>query len=336
MAGEEVVPGGIVVVAGAVMTGVVVTTVVGDSVVVDEVDDATEVEAESPSSEHDTASRATDTRPAATIFMAPACAHPPHRATDQCHGASPRGTLRAMTTPIAVVTGANRGLGLHFVDQLQQRGHRVVAGVRRPSDAHALHALDPLAVLPLDTGDADSIRSFGDAVRAHTDHLDLLVNNAGIMSASAAPVDLRPADDAPANGPLPFLEQDAMLTMFRVNSIGPVLVTQALDHLLGRGSVVVNLSSRLGSIGSGANDDYGYGMSKAALNMATTLLARELGGRGVVTVSVTPGWVRTDMGGSAAMLDAPESTGSIVDVVGRLTSGDNGTFIDHTGRPVAW
>jgi NAD(P)-dependent dehydrogenase (short-subunit alcohol dehydrogenase family) len=247
-----------------------------------------------------------------------------------------RGTLRDMTTRIAVVTGANRGLGLHFVDQLQRRGHSVIAGVRRPAEADALHALAPLAVLPLDTGDAESIRAFGDAVRRHAERVDVLVNNAGIMSASAAPVDLRPADDAPANGPLPFLEAEAMLTMFRVNSIGPVLVAQALDHLLGAGSVVVNLSSRLGSIALGDTDDYGYGMSKAALNMATTLLARELGGRGVVTVSISPGWVRTDMGGSGAMLEAPDSTGSIANVIGRLGSADNGTFIDHTGRPIAW
>jgi NAD(P)-dependent dehydrogenase (short-subunit alcohol dehydrogenase family) len=241
-----------------------------------------------------------------------------------------------MTSRTAVVTGANRGLGLHFVDQLQRRGYRVIAGARRPGEADALRALQPLDVLPLDTGDPTSIRVFGDAVRAHTERVDLLVNNAGIMSASAAPVDERPADDAPANGPLPFLDAEAMLTMFRVNSIGPVLVAQALDHLLGQGSVVVNLSSRLGSIGIGRTDDYGYGMSKAALNMATTLLARELGRRGVITVSVTPGWVRTDMGGSAASLDAAESTGSMADVVGRLTAADNGTFIDHAGRPVAW
>jgi hypothetical protein len=53
-------------------------------------------------------------------------------------------------------------------------------------------------------------------------------------------------------------------------------------------------------------------------------------------VSISPGWVRTDMGGSDAMLEAPDSTGSIVDVIGRLGSADNGTFIDHTGHPIAW
>jgi len=235
----------------------------------------------------------------------------------------------------AVVTGANRGLGLAFVDQLQRRGWRVVAGVRDPARAGELRALSPAAVVEVDTGDAASIAAFGATVVSEGP-VGLLVNNAGLMSASARPVDERPDDGAAANGALAELRADALAALLRVNSIGPVLVAQALAPALTAGSTIVNVSSRLGSIGLGRAGGYGYAMSKAALNMATVVLARELGPRGVVTVSVSPGWVRTDMGGASAALSPDASTGAIADLVERLGPSDNGTFVDHLGEPVPW
>jgi NAD(P)-dependent dehydrogenase (short-subunit alcohol dehydrogenase family) len=236
----------------------------------------------------------------------------------------------------ALVTGANRGLGLHFVDQLQRRGWQVIAACRRPDGADELRSLHPLAIVSCDTGDPVSIAALADSVAPITERLGLLVNNAGIMSPSAAPVDELPTDDAAANGPLTALEPEALATMFRINSIGPVLVVQALRPLLGDGAAIVNLSSRLGSIGHGSNTDYGYGMSKAALNMATAVLGRELGPAGIITVAVSPGWVRTDMGGAAASLTPEQSTGSIAALVDRLGAEHNGCFLDIDGAPIPW
>lgn len=237
---------------------------------------------------------------------------------------------------LAVVTGANRGLGLHFVDQLQRHGWRVAATCRTPDSATALAKLAPEAIVALDVADSASIAAFADDLRRQVSSVELLINNAGVMSASAAPVDDRPDDDAAANGPLAHLDAAAMTALMSVNSVGPVMVTQALAGLLSAGSKVINLSSRLGSIAVGSTSDYGYGMSKAALNMATTLIARELAPRGIVTVAVSPGWVRTDMGGASASLSPEESTRSIVELVERLGPADNGTFVDHLGAPVPW
>ena len=241
-----------------------------------------------------------------------------------------------MTQRVVVVTGANRGLGLHLVHQFQQRGYDVVAACRRPADADALAALAPFAMLPLDTGDPESIGQFAETLGELVDRVDVLVNNAGVMMPSARPVDAHPDDNERANGPLGRLDGEAMLEVLRINSVGPVLTTQALVPLMGRGSVVLNMSSRLGSIGTASADEYAYAMSKAALNMATTVMARELAEAGVVVFAASPGWVRTDMGGGAATLEPDESTGALADLVGRVGIEQSGTFLGHTGDPIPW
>lgn len=241
-----------------------------------------------------------------------------------------------MSERVAVVTGANRGIGLHLVDQLHHRGWRVVAGCRHPEDAGMLYALRPMALLPLDVSDPASVRQFADELRHHTEHLDLVVNNAGIMTAEGGRVGEQTPAFAAANGPLAFLDAEAIDRVLRVNAIGPLLVTQALAPLLRPGGAVVNLSSRLGSISLGTAHTYAYSMSKAALNMATTLLARELGPHGVVCVAMSPGWVRTAMGGEDARLDPVEATSGMAEVIMRLRPADNGTFLDHLGETIPW
>ncbi len=154
-----------------------------------------------------------------------------------------------MSERTAVVTGSNRGLGLHLVEQLHQRGWQVVAACRRPDAADALAALHPRAIIELDTSDSESIRRFGADLATSVGRIDLLINNAGVMMPSARPVDALPDDNGAANGPLPALEAEAMLEVIRVNSIGPLLVAQSLAALLGTGSVVLNISSGLGSNG---------------------------------------------------------------------------------------
>lgn len=241
-----------------------------------------------------------------------------------------------MSERVAVVTGANRGIGLHLVDQLHHRGWRVVAGCRHPEDAGMLYALRPMALLRLDVSDAASVRHFADEVRHHTEHLDLVVNNAGVMTAAGGQVGEQTPAFAAANGPLGSLEADAIDRVLRVNAVGPLLVTQALAPLLRPGAAVINVSSRLGSITLGAASTYAYSMSKAALNMATTILARELGPHGVVCVAMSPGWVRTDMGGEHARLDPVDATSAMADLIARLRPADNGTFLDHLGEPIPW
>jgi NAD(P)-dependent dehydrogenase (short-subunit alcohol dehydrogenase family) len=237
----------------------------------------------------------------------------------------------------AVVTGANRGLGLEFVRQLAARGDDVVAGARQPKTADALNKLAAksagrVTVVRLDVGDADDIAAAALHVGERFDAVDLLINNAGIWTAPDEP-------ERASSGPLADLRPDAVLEVLRINAVAPILVTQALAPSLaaaGRG-VVVNISSWLGSI-RGATDrsNIAYAMSKAALNMLTGRLAAELAGQGTIVVSMSPGWVATDMGGSSAPLEPPESVQGMLNVVSALTPAQSGSFLDHAGAVLPW
>ncbi len=207
-----------------------------------------------------------------------------------------------------VVTGANRGLGLEFTRQLAAAGGEVVAGARHPKTADDLNKLAStsdgrVTVVRLDVGNPDDIDAAVLHIGERFDAVDLLINNAGIWTVPGLP-------ERCSSGPLRDLRADAVLEVLRINAVAPILVTQALAPCLaaaGR-AVVVNVSSWLGSI-RGATDrgNLAYAMSKAALNMLTGRLAAELAGQGTIVVSMSPGWVATDMGGPSAPLEARPS-----------------------------
>jgi len=230
----------------------------------------------------------------------------------------------------ALVTGANRGLGLEFVRQLLLAGDHVVAACRQPGRANALNALagehpGRLHVLPLDVA---ASRSHAELARelplvlGADGRVDLLVNNAGVLHSGERFGFLTPANF-----------EDS----FRVNALGPLLLAQALAPRLADGARVVNLSSELGSIATTTRfGTPSYNMSKAAQNMATALLARALAERGIVVAALHPGWVRTDMGGEGASLAPADAVAALLRVVAGLTDEDSGRFLDWRGRPVPW
>ena len=230
----------------------------------------------------------------------------------------------------ALVTGANRGLGLEFVRQLLAAGSHVVATCRHPGRATALNTLagehpGRLHVLPLDVATPKSQDELARAlplVLGEDGRLDLLVNNAGVLH----------SDERFGRLGLANLEDS-----FRTNAAGPLLLVQALAPLLAGGARVANLSSELGSIG--ATTRFGtpsYNMSKAAQNMATALLAHALRERGIVVVALHPGWVRTDMGGEGASLAPAESAAGLLRAIAGLAPDDSGRFLDWRGCPLPW
>lgn len=235
-----------------------------------------------------------------------------------------------MPTRHALVTGANRGLGLEFVRQLLAAGDRVVAACRQPGKATALNALageypGRLHVLPLDVA---SPRSQAELARelplvlGEGERLGLLLNNAGVLHSGERFGHLT----------LPNFEDS-----FRINATGPLLLTQALAPLLADGARVANLSSELGSIGAtGRFGTPSYNMGKAAQNMATALLAHALADRGIVVVALHPGWVRTDMGGEGAALAPEDAASALLRVVTNLGASDSGRFLDWRGRALPW
>ncbi len=228
-----------------------------------------------------------------------------------------------------LVTGANRGIGLEFVRQLLARGDRVIAACRHPgrateltgqAGAHPGH----LHVLPLDVTRPSSITELGRETAMLFDGLDLLINNAGVLI-SGERFGSVSADDLDAS--------------FRANAMGPLLLTQMLAPLLAKSKQgrVINLSSVMGSIAHVREfRSPSYAMSKAALNMATALLARAMAPAGVTVVALHPGWVKTDMGGPQAEVDPRDAVAGVLRTVDALKIGDSGKFRDWQGAEVPW
>lgn len=225
-------------------------------------------------------------------------------------------------TGAVLVTGAGRGLGRELARQYAASGWQVIACGR---DLPAGDFEPGIEFQPLDVADPASISVL--AARLAGRPLDVLVNNAGVRSRIAS---------------LDRLEPDEFLGVLRINTLGPVLLTRALraNLRLGRDPVVANIGSRAGSMAEGLldddDDDYAYRCSKAALNMATVQLARDLQPDGVTVLSLHPGWVKTDMGGDGAVLPVQESAKALRTIIAAAKPERTGTFLAFDGREVRW
>jgi NAD(P)-dependent dehydrogenase (short-subunit alcohol dehydrogenase family) len=235
----------------------------------------------------------------------------------------------AMTDTHALVTGANRGLGLEFVRQLLARGDRVIATCRQPGKATALNALvgehpGRVHVLPLDVADpraiAELVREL--ALVEGGERIDLLVNGAGVLHSGER---------------FGSVGADKLEDSFRTNAMGPFLLAQALAGKLRDRARIANISSQLGSIANTTRfGTPSYDISKAAQNMATALLAAALRERGIVVVALHPGWVQTDMGGAGATVTPTDSVAGLLRVIGGLKPADSGRFLDWQGESLPW
>ncbi len=201
---------------------------------------------------------------------------------------------------VAVVTGANRGIGREIVSQLAAAGHTVLAcarSLRRGDQSHPIG--QRVSVHPLDVTNADSVTALAAAIRDTYGHLDILINNAGAhydTTQHATDPDFAIVTDA-----------------FAVNVLGAWRTTAALLPLFKNGGRIVNVSSGAGSFTetAGAAGTPAYSVTKAALNMLTVKLAAELADRQIAVNAVCPGWVATDMGGHGGR-PIPEGAAGIV------------------------
>jgi NAD(P)-dependent dehydrogenase (short-subunit alcohol dehydrogenase family) len=229
------------------------------------------------------------------------------------------------TMPSVLITGANRGLGLCLVEKFAEEGWRVFAA-GRGEPASARSAAAAASWVALDVQDAASVASAARAVSALTPSLDVLINNAAVNP--------RPDCDA-LLGELDF---SAMQLAYDVNALGPLRVIQSFVPLLERGErkLIINVSSEAGSLRHSWRDRcYGYCMSKAALNMQTTILDRALKPRGFNVLALHPGWMRTDMGGPNAHLDPMQSALGMYEVV-RNADANTPRFLQHDGKEFPW
>jgi NAD(P)-dependent dehydrogenase (short-subunit alcohol dehydrogenase family) len=228
-----------------------------------------------------------------------------------------------------LITGSNRGLGLEWVRQCAARGWHVVATCRDPDAAADLRALalhnSGVGVYRLDVTAPDQIAEL--AARLQGEVLDLLVNNAGVYFEHWA-------QDAVGS-----IDYDDWQETFRVNTLGPIRVTEAFLPHLSRGDrpLVLTISSDMGSIARiDTPRNYAYRSSKAALNAAMHGLALELQPRGIGVLLVHPGWVRTRMGGPSAGTTPEVSVRSMLTLVDGFEMGVSGAFLRLDGTDVPW
>ena len=211
------------------------------------------------------------------------------------------------TTRIALVTGANKGIGLEVARQLAEAGVTVVIAVRDlglgKAAAAELASLGTLVeCVQLDVNDEASIADAAERIAAKHGRLDILVNNAGIVDA--------------ADGPPSSASTAAVRRIMETNFIGTFAVTQAMLPLLRKSKAarIVNLSSALGSLAINSDPSspfysqrlIGYNASKAAVNMLTAQLSAELRGTSIVVNSVSPGYVKTDLTGHKGAMTPAE------------------------------
>jgi NAD(P)-dependent dehydrogenase (short-subunit alcohol dehydrogenase family) len=226
---------------------------------------------------------------------------------------------------VAVVTGANRGIGREIAQQLAARHHLVAVAARTLTDAQRAAAeigSDAFAV-QLDVMDAASADAAIEAIIARTGRLDIVVNNAGGHH-----------DDGER---MSAVTDDGLRDALEVNTVGPLRVIRAaLPHLrAAQWGRIVNVSSRSGSFAATWATAPAYGVSKAALNMLTVQLAKELAGSGILVNACCPGWVRTRMGGADAELSVEEGADTPVWLATLPDGGPTGAFFGER-TPIEW
>jgi NAD(P)-dependent dehydrogenase (short-subunit alcohol dehydrogenase family) len=213
--------------------------------------------------------------------------------------------------PTILITGAGRGLGRELARQYAADGWKVIGTERGEKAEHRLDVADPKQAAAL-------------AKKLRGTPLDVLFCNAGIAGKRGM-----------ALGSFDYAAWEEVL---RVNLLGAAAVAEAFADAVAASErkVIALMSSRLGSIAESGGATLPYATSKAALNMLAKGLAATLASRGVIVVALSPGWVRTDMGGGSAPLSPETSVRGLRQVIAGLKPADSGTFRSHDGTPIPW
>lgn len=216
-----------------------------------------------------------------------------------------------------VITGANRGIGLELTRQLAARGDNVIAACRQSTPE--LDATGASVHVGFDVTKEAAIATLATAVASR--RVDILINNAGLLTRETL-------DD---------LDLPRIRAQFEVNTLGPLRVTRALLPSLDAGSKVAIISSRVGSLAdNGSGGNYGYRMSKTAVNMAGVNLAHDLKPHGIAVLLLHPGYVRTGMTGFNGHIDPAESAAGLIERLDAATLAETGTFWHAEGYQLPW
>ena len=232
---------------------------------------------------------------------------------------------------VAVVSGGNRGMGLAVCQVLAEQNFHVVLGSRNTEagerSARNLVELGlSVEAVQLDVSNTAHINSLAELVRDRDGRIDVLSNNAGIFR-----------DNERESGSVFDADPDSILDSFRVNSLGPVLLSNALLPLMRERNYgrIVNLSSGLGQLDDMGGQHPGYRMSKTALNAATRIFAAELVATNIKVNAMCPGWVRTDMGGENADRSIEQGIDTTLWLATLPDDGPSGGFF-RDRQSIAW
>ncbi len=218
---------------------------------------------------------------------------------------------------VIVITGANRGIGLALAQQFSGRGDKVVAACRKTSPE--LDATGAQVIEGVDVTSDDAVAALAETLDGRT--IDILINNAGVLTREGL-------DD---------LDWDAMRRQFEVNTLGPLRVTKALLPCLKSGAKVAIISSRVGSIAdNNSGGNYGYRISKTAVNMAGVCLAHDLRDRSIAVVLLHPGYVRTGLTRMNGEIETDESARGLIARIDETTLERSGTFWHANGAELPW
>lgn len=225
---------------------------------------------------------------------------------------------------IAVVTGANRGLGLETARQLAQRGFHVIFTARNPpAGAGALRHLQAeklsMELCKLDVNSTDDAQALARYIKESYGHVDVLVNNAGILTESSRDRGVKSSDPLKVS-PLTVMEH------LNTNTLGAVRMIQALAPLMPGGARIVNVSTGMAALNDMQGGYLGYRLSKVALNAVTRVFAAELAPQHIAVNSVDPGWVKTDMGGAGATRSIEKGVETIVWLASAPQATESGGF----------
>jgi NAD(P)-dependent dehydrogenase (short-subunit alcohol dehydrogenase family) len=221
--------------------------------------------------------------------------------------------------PTILITGANRGLGLEFARQFAADGWRVLATVRDPLSGRATSDAGA-EVYVADIADEQSILRLKSSLAGQP--IDILLNNAGIYG------------DHQSFGQV---DAAAFHKVITTNTIAPLKMAEAFAGQMAGRKVIAALSSKMGSMADNTSGGfYAYRASKAALNMVIKSLAVDLAPQGITALALSPGWVRTDMGGDSAPLDAPTACAGLKAVLDKASLNDSGKFFHFDGSEVPW
>ena len=222
------------------------------------------------------------------------------------------------------ITGSNRGLGLEFVKQFESSGFKVIAACRNPKLADNLNSIKGnIEVVKLNINSGIDFENISTTYK--NENIDILINNAGIIGLNKKIIG--------------EINYEDWKDVFQTNVLGPTMIVERLLSQIARSEkkLIVSISSKLGSISENSGGgQYAYRASKAALNAVNKSLSIDLTEKGITSIVISPGWVKTDMGGENADLTIHDSVTQMREVIERVDINDTGKFFNFDGNIIKW